>query len=189
MSAARARLFIALDLPPAVRTSLNQWGSLAATTVRAAGGKPRLVDSQALHITICFLGSRPVQEIDPLCDAVRALTDTEVGMLSLGAPLWLPPRRPRVLAVEVHDGRGDLADLHKKLRLGLGAICELQNERRRFRPHVTVARMGRGDTPGERALTATPALEFSPHALVLYRSWLSPEGATYEPLERALLAG
>ena len=48
--------------------------------------------------------------------------------------------------------------------------------------------MGRGDTPGERELAATPALLFSPDSLVLYRSWLSPEGATYEPLERAALA-
>jgi 2'-5' RNA ligase len=48
--------------------------------------------------------------------------------------------------------------------------------------------MGRGDTPGERMLTATPALSFSPDSLALYRSWLSPEGASYEPLERVALA-
>ena len=126
MSATKARLFVAVDLPVPVRTSLNQWGREAATRVRAAGGKLRLIDSQALHITICFLGSRPVQEVDLMCDAVRALAGTEVGVLSLGAPLWLPPRRPRVLAVEVHDGEGALTDLHRNLRLSLGAICEFQ---------------------------------------------------------------
>jgi hypothetical protein len=42
-------------------------------------------------------------------------------------------------------------------------------------------RFGR-DADGERALPATPALSFSADAIVLYRSWLSREGATYEAL-------
>jgi hypothetical protein len=36
--------------------------------------------------------------------------------------------------------------------------------------------------PRERALPATPQLSFVPRELVLYRSWLSPNGASYEAL-------
>ncbi|MGA7703861.1 MAG: hypothetical protein WB998_03085, partial [Solirubrobacteraceae bacterium] len=60
---------------------------------------------------------------------------------------------------------------------------------RRFRPHVTVARLrssadrrSKGSRGAERTLAPTPALSFVPGELILYRSWLSPEGASYEQL-------
>jgi hypothetical protein len=34
----------------------------------------------------------------------------------------------------------------------------------------------------ERALPPTPAFSFVPGELILYHSWLSPDGASYEPL-------
>jgi hypothetical protein len=36
--------------------------------------------------------------------------------------------------------------------------------------------------PVGRVLPATPALSFTPASVVLYRSWLSPAGASYEAL-------
>jgi hypothetical protein len=42
--------------------------------------------------------------------------------------------------------------------------------------------MRSGTAPQERDLSPTPSLSFVPEELVLYRSWLSPEGASYEPL-------
>jgi 2'-5' RNA ligase len=65
-------------------------------------------------------------------------------------------------------------------------------ERRRFRAHITVARMRearRRQAIAEGArLPATPPLRFTPESLVLYRSWLSRAGATYEPLVARVLA-
>jgi hypothetical protein len=40
----------------------------------------------------------------------------------------------------------------------------------------------------EQPLPATPQLGFTPREIVLYRSWLAPEGATYEALARGELA-
>jgi 2'-5' RNA ligase len=111
-----------------------------------------------------------------------------VGELSLGAPLWLPPRNPRALAVEVHDRDGGLAQLHAALGRALAEAIDWQAERRRFRAHITVARM-RGRSAARRppqmrepALPATPPLSFTPDSVVLYRSWLSSGGASYEAL-------
>ena len=147
-----------------------------------------------LHITLCFLGSRPVEEIDELA-GVPAATTAEVGELSVGAPLWLPPRRPRNLTVEIHDHEGELERLQRELVGELRRVIDWEPERRRFRAHLTVGRVrGRealsAASGGAIDLPATPALRFRPESLTLYRSWLEPSGARYEalagrPLEHA----
>jgi 2'-5' RNA ligase len=192
-----ARLFVAVDPPEEVRQALASW---ARNGVRATAGGPRqsmsmrVLDPELLHVTLCFLGDRPVAEMGKLGDRLAAC-EGSVGELSVGAPLWLPPRHPRALAVELHDEDHKLADLQTEVAQALdeGAPSghEQKGPKRRFRPHVTVARMGRGAAPRERALPPTPALSFVPTELVLYRSWLSPEGASYEavathPIGRSL---
>jgi 2'-5' RNA ligase len=183
-SPAHARLFAALDLPEAARQELAGWGRRA----RRGNASVRLVDPEMLHLTLCFLGRRPLAELPALAQALADAAQP-VGELELGAPLWLPPRRPRVLAVEVHDGLGQLADLQGDVARMLSATSGWEPEKRRFRPHVTVARMREGTAPRERALEPTPMLGFAGEALTLYRSRLAPSGATYEPLERVALAG
>jgi RNA 2',3'-cyclic 3'-phosphodiesterase len=143
----------------------------------------RVLDPELLHVTLCFLGDRPVGEMETLGERLVGCGGM-VGELAVGAPLWLPPRHPRALAVELHDEDHKLADLQAEvaqaLEEGVPDGNEQKGPKRRFRPHVTVARMGRGAAPRERALPATPAMSFVPTELVLYRSWLSPEGASYE---------
>lgn len=192
---ATARLFIAVGLPADVCGELFAWAraALAPAKARTAAVAPRLIDPELMHITLCFLGSRPTADIEPLGDTVSA-TLGEVGELSLGAPLWLPPRRPRTLTVEVHDERGELRALRDEVVGGIGEIGDPRpggdgggggaeiSSHRRFRPHVTVARMREGTAPRDRLLPPTPALSFAPTELVLFRSWLAPEGAHYEAL-------
>jgi 2'-5' RNA ligase len=146
---------------------------------------------------LCFLGSRPVGEIDALADALASCAEHGCE-LSLGAPLWLPSRRPQTLAVEILDDDGRLARLHERVVDTLVSVSGWQPERRRFRPHVTVARVRRGarrrgssaerGAPGaevarpQELLPPTPRASFTPGAIVLYRSWLAPKGASYEAL-------
>ena len=179
-----ARLFVALDLPSDVREALGGWGLQA----RREGGPMRLVDVEMLHVTMAFLGSRPVADVDAIGAAVRTCAAPVTG-LSLGAPLWLPRRRPRALAVQVHDDGGALAAVQASLVAGLADALAWEPERRVFRPHVTVARMSAGSGPRTRALPPTPAACFDGVALTLYRSFLSPSGATYESLASASLPG
>jgi 2'-5' RNA ligase len=217
---ATARLFVALDLPHDVRAQLSAWARAGALSVRAtaraaagardpslrggragrpatarrsaAHGQLRLLEPDTLHLTLCFLGSRPVGEIEGIGSALAAACAEArpIGELALGAPLWLPPRRPRALAVELHDDPyGALDALHHAVADALAFVCGVEPERRRFRPHVTVARMRSGDAPRERSLPATPPLAFTPRTVTLYRSWLTPTQAVYEGLATyALLA-
>lgn len=189
---ATARLFVAIDPPEDIRERLAAW---ARTALRSAGGRTgaghplRVLDAEVLHVTLCFLGNQPLEEIGAIGSRLDEAAG-HVGELSVGAPLWLPPRRPRALAVELHDDdSGRLAELHRRLTNALGELCEgagggTSGRRHHFRPHVTVARMRDGTAPRERALAPTPPLSFTPRELVLYRSRLSPEGASYEALRR-----
>jgi 2'-5' RNA ligase len=191
---ATARLFVAVDPPAAVCEQLAVWarevaaalGSRARARARAAGTL-RLLEPEAMHLTVCFLGSRPVEEIGRIGSALARCAAT-AGELSVGAPLWLPPRRPRTLAVAIHDRGGELARLHEVVAGAVSGAIDWQPERRGFRGHVTVARAGRvaavdrGAAAVETDLPATPALSFTPASIVLYRSWLAPAGASYEAL-------
>ncbi len=191
-----ARLFVAVDPPGDVREQLADWARSATRAQDAqVRGKTslRLLDPELLHVTLCFLGNRPAGEIDSL-GARLAACGGPPGKLSLGAPLWLPARRPRALAVELHKDSGELARLQADVLAAIEQLSDWRSDleaqggaptthaRRRFHPHITVARMGRGTTPHGSVLPPTPSLSFVPRELVLYRSWLSPAGASYEAL-------
>lgn len=206
-----ARLFLALELPESLREELAGWARHACRAAAGAGERGpasppesmrrrrsrrgaedrhgiRLLDPETLHITIAFLGARPPGEIEPLAALLESLPAAAIGASSLGAPLWLPKRRPRALAVEVHDDSETMTDLHAVLTESLRssglatADAERRSRHRPLRPHVTVARMRSGAAPLERTLTPTPQRSFAPTRLVLYRSWLAREGASYEEL-------
>jgi RNA 2',3'-cyclic 3'-phosphodiesterase len=217
-----ARLFAAIDPPSIVREQLSAWAREVSGAIRghsdAAGdqgpgaAKLRLLAPEIMHITLCFLGSRPVAEMEMLAAALDTCAG-RAGELSLGAPLWLPPRGPRSLALEIHDGPdGWLGELQQRLSHAFARAVDWQPERRRFRAHVTVARIGRGGKPsrrvgrGRRARTGreasgepheqalppplppTPQLTFTPVEVVLYRSWLDPQGASYEAIATRTLS-
>lgn len=197
---ATARLFVAVELPLLAREELAEWARGVVAGSRAAGSSRaalRPLGVQSLHLTLCFLGSRPVAELDALAGALVEL-DEHACELAVGAPLWLPARRPRALAVEVRDRGGELAGVHARVNGALTRVSSWQPERRRLRPHVTLVRVGRGSSiplrsrsersNAQRPLPATPRLSFMAEAIVLYRSWLAPDGASYEALARSELA-
>jgi len=194
---ATARLFVAVDPPAEVCEQLAAWAKVAVRSLglrKGSVGPVRVLDPELLHVTLCFLGERPVGEIEAIAGALAECARV-VGRLEIGAPLWLPPRRPRALAVEVRDEDGvdpgeSLAMLQGALCGALARACGYREERRRFRAHVTLARLRedrrRGSGVGSE-LPATPALSFTPGAAILYRSWLSPAGASYEALAECTL--
>jgi 2'-5' RNA ligase len=207
---------VAIDPPEEVCGELAAWARAALGGVRAGDpnrrehpspAKVRVLGAETMHVTLCFLGARPVGEVETIAATLQAPPAQGVA-LDVGAPLWLPPRRPRALALELHDRTGALTQMHASVRDALAGAIDWQPERRRFRPHVTVARIGRGGgrrarasvhrrgrsdadadgAPQDLALAPSPQLSFAVGELVLYRSLLSREGARYEAIAtRALL--
>ena len=170
------RLFVAAELPEPVAGALARWRP------RDDGLRPVAVE--ALHVTLAFLGERDEEEVEAIGAVVRGAA-RPVGSLAVDEALWLPPRRPRVLAVRLADGDGALGALQADVADGLEAATSWRREKRPFLPHVTVARVRHGARAGGE-LPAVPELgAFAATAVTLFHSRLSPKGAHYEPLARA----
>lgn len=179
------RLFVALELPEPARRSLSAWGAeLGALT----GAGLRVVGPDSLHVTLCFLGSVPAEQAETIGQACEAVRGHAVGELCGGRVLWLPPRRPRVLALALEDPQGALAAVQRELAKRLAAIGVFRAEARAFRPHVTVARVARGARVRAVEMPATPPVRFAAERIVLYRSHLGAGPARYESLHRVELS-
>jgi RNA 2',3'-cyclic 3'-phosphodiesterase len=179
VSAGRARLFFALDLPEPIRRELATWAG------EHVEGRPQLrpVRARNLHVTLCFLGWREEEDIESLAGLAGACAAPVPGV-SLGPPEWLPRRRPRVLAIDLHDEVGALSALQRRLVEALAAQAAYRPEKRPFHPHVTVARVRAGARLSARdraPLPSPPPAAFAGPTLTLYRSRLARSGATYEP--------
>ena len=137
-----------------------------------------------LHVTLCFLGAQPLERIEALSEVVTA-RGAPSEELALGEPLWLPPRRPGVLAIGISDGSGGLARLQASVSDALVELGAYEAEARPFLPHVTVARVRRGRRVHPEPLPAPAPMSFTAPALTLYRSFTAPGGPRYEALARA----
>ena len=171
MSPGRTRLFVALDLPDRTRRELARWAR------EHLDERPdlRLVPPRNLHVTLCFLGWRDEDDVEPLARLTGACA-APVPALSLGALHWLPRRRPRVLAIDLRDEAGALVALQHHLGEALAAQAAYRPEKRPFRPHVTIARVRAGAHPSARdraSLPPPPPAAVAGSALTLYRSRLA----------------
>jgi 2'-5' RNA ligase len=185
----RARLFVALDLPDALRGGIVAWGRGELTDPALRPVRP-----ESLHITLAFLGYMPEREIEPLGEIVATI-ETPAPSVALGDPVARPSRnRARLFALPA-DSPGAVA-LQAELQEKLVAERLYKPEKRPFWPHLTVARVkpeGRGSKRPMRVQRPPGGL---PQALLqptrcvrvrLYRSELKPSGAEYLPLAQVEL--
>jgi 2'-5' RNA ligase len=175
----RARLFVALELPGPVRDHLATWGK------GVADGLPgvRAVAVENLHVTLCFLGWVSLGSVDAVAAACGAVRGMPAASLRAVGGIWLPPRRPGVLAVELLDVGGRLGGIQAALSAALAEGGWYTPEKRPFLPHVTVGRVGRGARVRRTDLPETPDdPAFSGMTVTLFRSRLSGAGARYEGL-------
>jgi 2'-5' RNA ligase len=188
---ARVRLFVALELPAAVRAELEVWG---ARELRDPALRP--VPTENLHITLAFLGHRPAEQVERVA-TVLASCAPSASRIELCDPVPRPERgRARLFALPVTSSAA--MELQSELSEKLISERLYKPEKRPFWPHVTVARV-RPDGGGSRrpqAVTKSPgelptALRQPSFCrrLTLYRSELQPSGARYVPLAQVKLLG
>jgi RNA 2',3'-cyclic 3'-phosphodiesterase len=126
------RLFVALELP---------WELRQRVALLAGAGIPgaRWVPPENYHVTLRFIGEAPrhlAEEIDHALAALRApsfaLTLSGIGTFAKGGrsqSLWMGVERSE-----------PLERLQGKIETALQR-CGLEPERRRFQPHVSLARL------------------------------------------------
>jgi len=175
------RLFVGLDLPPA----------LAERLAGLAAGLPgaRRIEPENLHLTLRFIGEcdeATAADLDLALTRIEAapfpLTLTELGLFGdrrRAHTLWrglAPSPALHQLAHRIETA---------VVRLGLPA------EPRRFTPHITLARLS---STSPNRLQCALALPLPPETLTvesftLFQSHLSPRGAQYERLVHYPLNG
>lgn len=174
------RSFIAIPVPE----------DIARALAPAASALPvgRIVVPENLHLTLAFLGDVAESLLEEVHFALETLRHPgfEIALAGLDAP---GGDRPTLLGIAAAPVPG-LIDLQKRIRSRLHGIG-IATEKRRFVPHVTLARFPKSMTPDEMArigrfLSARGDLRvppFRPAAFCLYESILTSDGAHYEVLE------
>jgi len=179
----RARLFVALDFPSA---------GIAAWRDEIFGGRRdvRLLAPETLHVTLVFLGYLPEKAIPRVEACLATAAGSPAPVLTPLAVKPLPPRRPRLFALDLADDAGRAVALQAGLSDALEAERLYTPEKRAFWPHLTLARVKRGETaaPVPASAPPPPPEPLEARELVLYQSHLSPRGARYEALARVELA-
>jgi RNA 2',3'-cyclic 3'-phosphodiesterase len=184
-------MFVALDLPERVREDIVAWSGRVLTDPALRPVKP-----ESLHVTLAFLGNRPLSEVERVEEAMWEIAETPI-LLQLQGPVGRPSsRRPQLIALPV-DSNPVMA---RQRELGELLVHEglYGPEKRAFWPHVTVARVraeGRGSRrPMQAKLLSGPSPTarigyFDAVRISLYRSELQPSGAHYVPLAQVELPG
>jgi len=183
------RLFVAINLPAAVREALHA----AAAPLREAGAPVKWVGADGIHLTLKFLGDVGEDRERAIVAALDALT---AGRRAFTLPIggfgafptstrpqvfWVGAEAVPALELLQHDLERAFADLDFPL------------EGRPFRPHLTLGRTKKG---GERRARAVGELldevafadEVAVDAVELMQSRLSPKGASYRVRHAAGLA-
>ncbi|MFQ5773698.1 MAG: RNA 2',3'-cyclic phosphodiesterase [Kiloniellaceae bacterium] len=169
------RLFVAIPLPEDLRARL----------ARLEEGLPgaRWVAPENLHLTLRFIGEvdgRQAGDIDAALSQVRA---ERFAVTLAGVDRFGSGGKARTLWVGV-EANPDLVRLHAKIEQALQR-AGLAPERRKFKPHVTLARFN--GNPGGRLyayLSRNALLRSEPFVaeeFVLYSSFLSQAGAIHSP--------
>ena len=184
MSGPRARLFLALDIPEEPRARLAQWRDVALDGRRDV----RPVAPEALHVTLVFLGWQDESAAERIAEAAfSALPDAPAPRLAATAVRSLPPKRPRLFALDLDDEDGRATALQEAASAALEAGGWYRPEKRPFWPHLTLARVKRGEQATPMPDQPPPPGEpFEAGVVTLYRSTLRPQGALYEPLARTV---
>jgi len=183
------RLFVAINLPAETRDAIYA----DAEPLRAETRGVRWVASDALHVTLKFLGEQDDSLVVPIRDALASVGAAHANLTVSTTQVGAFPnfRRPRVvwLGMTGEDVVRALARDVDRALVPLG----FSPETRPFQAHLTLGRV-KGELPPHEAATLAGAASATPvsrsflvRAVDLMRSELGPGGSRYSVVASAPL--
>jgi len=126
------RLFVGVELPWLLRERLSM---LAGVGLPGA----RWVPPENYHLTLRFIGETPRHRAEDIDSALAALSARSFSLTMAGVGTFTKGGRSTALWAGV-ERNPQLDHLQNKIETALQR-CGLEPERRRFQPHVTLARL------------------------------------------------
>lgn len=169
------RLFVALSLPAVVRQRL----SLLCSGLSGA----RWQRPDQFHMTLRFIGEVDGRRARDIADALDQVIIDPFDLTIAELGVFGDKRRPQVLWAGIRP-QPELDRLQGKIEMALQRVG-LPPERRKFQPHVTLARLRDANAEriaaflGRQGAFALPP--FQVEGFTLFSSFLSQSGAIYRP--------
>ncbi|MCL4270932.1 MAG: RNA 2',3'-cyclic phosphodiesterase [Anaerolineales bacterium] len=182
------RVFIAVDLPPAIQESVEK--QTASLRRKLGDDLIRWVPAKNMHLTLKFIGNIAASHLDFLKQMlIQSVNSQRQFDLQIGGIGSFPNlKRPRVLWVGIH-APADLTSLQKNVEAGAVRLG-YEKEERGFSPHLTLGRV-RQNVSAADLQRIRSALENTQigrigtatiEAVHLYKSDLHTDGSIYTKL-------
>ena len=192
----KIRTFIAIELDESIKDELTKLQERLKG--EAPQGSVRWARSEGIHLTLKFLGDVPADQIDEITTALqKSCQGVAPFFLSCGGLGCFPNlKRPRVMWVGIQEETGTLAQLQKAIEENVAPLG-YPIEKRKFSPHLTLGRVQRRVSSGDRrqlgelvgTLQIVTLGQMEVRSVNLIRSDLRPSGAVYTRLAKAELRG
>ena len=176
------RLFIALEIPSAVRENL----AALLASLRAITKEPGWVRAENLHVTLKFLGEVAEGKLEPARTALGEVRSAQAVTLEFRGLGFFPnEKHPRVFWAGV-QASANLKTLAEDIEDAMERLG-FPREKRQFSPHLTLARFERPRFPESlrKAITESAKCDFGSvrtRDFHLIQSKLKPSGAEYTTL-------
>jgi 2'-5' RNA ligase len=170
------RLFVAIDLPDAIKQQLLDLQTHIPTA--------RWAKSEQMHLTLRFIGEVADEQVEPIKSSLATVTASPFDLTLRHVGHFPPGKRtlPRVLWVGM-DQQPALNDLHQQIESALSQL-DFKPDNKLFSPHITLARLklNRPARQVDHFLSKHEQFNagtFTATEFRLYSSLLMPQGAVY----------
>ena len=172
------RLFVALEIPEDVRSSLN--------SLQSCFPGLKWTPTSNLHLTLRFIGQAPQANIEPVQQSLRRVKGCPFQLIVAGLGLF--QRKTGGILWAGVSSEPALLQLKQQVDEALRVSAGLNLKDESFSPHLTLSRLKKPlAATFKTQVQAKAAAQFGNFPVTgftLFRSFLRPTGATHEAVER-----
>jgi len=167
------RLFVAIDIPDSIKEELTGW----RMSMRGA----RWARPDQMHLTLVFLGEQQLGLYHEICESLERIAFTPFELQFHKVGYFGSKKSPRTLWADIGESPEIIA-----LQKRVSAQCRelgIEIEARKFRPHLTLARLDDAsyEDVGQflQMFSLAKSATYAVDSFTLLSSKLLPRGAVY----------